>query len=116
MFCEVRRWWHILAHQDQFCRHDVGDTRPEFRRRAVIYRNDDYSGQDASPERDDPFRAILRPEHHFVAFDDTDFMEAVGEDPRRATDLVICVTSAPKAIVINEKVAAGAGQILEEVD
>ncbi len=43
-------------------------------------------------------------------------METVGEESCRAADLVICVTSAPKAIVIHEKVAPGAGQILEEVD
>jgi hypothetical protein len=65
-----RHWRHILADEHESGCHAGGDTRQELGRGAVIDRHDDDAAEQAAPERDDPFRAVLAPEHDLVALAD----------------------------------------------
>ena len=44
----------------------VGDAREQIRRRAEVDRHEDDAREQAAPERDDPFGAVLRPDDDLV--------------------------------------------------
>ena len=73
---------HVLADQHQLRRDDAADAREKIGRRAVVDRHDDDAAQQAAPERDDPFRAVLAPEDDLVAFAQPERVQARRE--RRA--------------------------------
>ena len=107
---------HVLTDEDEPGRHDPRDAREKLRRGAIVDRNHDDAAEQASPERDDPLRTVFTPEHDFVAFGESELAEACRKPARGAADFVVRVTPGPEAIVVHEKVAAGAGEIVEEID
>src|SRR4029077_16647657 len=101
---------------DEFRVDDAGDARQEIRRRSIIDRNDDDSGEQAAPERDHPLGTVFAEEDDFVATDEALRRQSCGEATRRAADFFVGVRTASKAVVVYQKLAPRAGEVLEEID
>ena len=102
--------------EHQLRRDDAADAREKVGRRAVVDRHDDDAVEQAAPERDDPLGPVLAEEDDLVALAQAGGVQARGEPARRAADLVVAERAAAEPIVVHEEVAAGRGEIVEEVD
>ena len=108
--------WDILTGEDDSCGDNAAHARKELGRRAVVYGDNDDSAEEASPERDDPFGTVLAPEDDLVAFADASLVQPRRKAARGAADLCVRVPPASEPIVVDEKLAAGAGEIVEKID
>jgi hypothetical protein len=101
--------------------HDARVNKPahlhhEFIRRAVVDRNDDDTGDDATPVADDPFRAVLAPEDDLVVLLDAGVAEPCRERARGASNRLVAVSAPPIAVVVYQELAANRDEVAEEVD
>ena len=103
----------------------VRSTRPftmrahaaeEVHRGAVVDRHGDDALEQAAPERDDPLRAVLRPEEHRVALAQAGRVQPGGEGAGRAGDVGVGVGVAAEAAVVDEELASRGGEVGEEVE
>ena len=107
---------HVLTDEDEPGSDDPADPREKFRRGAIIDRNHDDAVKQASPERNDPLRTVFAPEHNLVARAESEPAQPGRKSAGGAPDLPVGVPAGPEAIVVHEKIAAGAGEVVEEID
>lgn len=107
---------HILSDEDQPGGDDPDHAREKIGRRPIVNGHGDHPAEEASPERDDPLRTVFAPEDHFVAFREPELREARSERARGLSDVRVGVPPGAESVVVNEKFAASAGEIIEEVD
>jgi hypothetical protein len=82
---------YILTDDQQLRRNDAAHALEKGWRRPVVDRHDDDAVQDASPEGDDPFRAVLAPEDDLVAFSQPELMQPRREAASRPHHLFVGV-------------------------
>ena len=88
----------------------------ELGRGAVVDRHDDDAAQQAAPERDDPFGAVLAPEDHLVVLARPSGVESrrdVFVPPRGPR---VCPAPRAEPIVVDEEGAGVGGEIGEEIE
>ena len=78
---------HDVADQHDSRVDDVGDAQEKGRGRAVVDRDEDDALEQATPERDDPLRPVLAPEHDRLPLDDAGGAQPGGERARRGRNL-----------------------------
>jgi hypothetical protein len=113
--CPGRRR-HIVANQDEPRRHTPGDTRQKLGRSAVVDGHDDDAAEQTPPERYDPFRAVLAPEHHLVTFADASRSESRGEPAGGAANVRVRMASYPEAIVVHQELPPRLREIFEVIN
>ncbi len=107
---------HVLADQHEFCRDDEADTREKIGRRTIVDRDDDDAAEQAAPECGDPLGAVLAEEHDLVAFANPRLVETRGKASGGTAHIRVAEGAAPESVVIDEKLAAGRDEFLEDVD
>ncbi len=107
---------NVVPDQNHLGAHDAADTCEEVGRRSVVDRDDDGADEQTSPERDDPFGAVLAPEHHGVAFGDTAVAQPRGKSAGGPADVGVGVGVAAETVVVDEKIPACACEIVEKVN
>ena len=78
--------------------------------------NDDDAKEQATPERHDPFRAVLAPDNHRIAFAETEMLDAFGETTRGPSHVRVRMGTASKAVVKDQKIPGRSRQIGEKVN
>ena len=73
---------HDVADEDRAGVDDGGDAQQEVCRGAVVDRDEDHAAQQASPQRDDPFRTVFAPDDDVLAAGDA--ARRAGARRRRA--------------------------------
>ena len=109
-------WRHVLTDRDQTGADDGADAREKIGRGSIIDRHDDDADEQTTPERDDPLRTVLAPDDNFVAFPESQLVQACGESVGRAADIVVRVTSTSEPIVVHDKLAARVREISKKVN
>ena len=108
--------WHVVADQHDPRVDEAAHAADEFRRRAVVDRDDDDAGDQAAPVAGDPFGTVLAPEDDLVALAQAGGGELRREPARRAADVLVRVAPAPIPVVVDEELAADRDEVAEEVD
>ena len=88
----------------------------EFRRRAVVDRDDDDAGDETAPVAREPFGAVLAPEDDLVALAEPGGVEFRRESSRGAPNVLVRVAPVPIPVVVHEKLPANRDEVAEEVD
>ena len=106
----------ILADEHELGGDDAAHARQEIGRRAIVDRDGDHAAEQASPERDDPLRAVLAPEHHLVALAEAGVVQPRSKTGRSVAHFLVRVRATAEPIVVHEELAARGGEVVEEVD
>ena len=107
---------NVLSDEHQPRLDDSADPREKVGRRAVVDRHDDRADQETAPEGDDPLGSVLGKEDNRVALAETGRMQPGREAARGASHLLIAEPPLAEAVVVDEEVAPGASDVVEEVD
>src|SRR5207244_604618 len=70
----------------------------------------------AAPERHHPFRAVLAPDDHLLAFGDPVVFETYGKANGGAAHLVVRVGPASISRVVNQELSGRCDRVVEEIE
>src|SRR5689334_11133236 len=105
-----------IADEDDASLDDVGDTQEKVGGGAIVDGYEHHTFEHASPKRDQPLRAVLRPNRDRLALADAFGTKAIAKCARGRGDIGVAVRPTPIPIVVNHEFAGRRREIRVEIE
>ena len=110
------RWRHVLADEHHARLDDRGDSREKIGRRTVVDGHCDDALEQAAPQRRNPFRTVLGPDHTASPLRRPALCRRAARARWRPGRRPVGVLPPTVAVVVCQEDTAGFGKVVEEVE